>query len=170
METRLSFLGKIRRVVQSVDANVPVGEDMSLAQQIKVAYTPVLRAQDVVSFCSLIVLLLSAMGLYSVLAFAVRTRTREIGVRMALGARREDVLRLFLGEGAKLSLVGAMAGVVAALISTRSLRTVLFGVEATDLVIYSGVIGLLLLVALAASSIPAARAASVDPMQALRSE
>jgi putative ABC transport system permease protein len=143
---------------------------MSLAQQIKLDYTPVLLAQDVISSCSLIALLLSAMGLYSVLSFAVRTRTREIGIRMALGARREDVLRLFLGEGAKLSLVGAMAGVVPALISTRLLRTFLFGVEVTDLVIYSGVTGLLLLVALAASSAPALRAASINPIQALRSE
>jgi macrolide transport system ATP-binding/permease protein len=164
------FLREVRRVVQSVDPNVPMGEDMSLAQQIRLDYTPVLLAQDVISFCSLIALMLSAIGLYSVLAFAVRTRTREIGVRMALGARREDVLRLFLGEGAKLSLVGAAAGVVAALISTRLLQTLLFGVEATDVMIYSGVTSLLMLVALAASSIPAVRAASVDPMQALRSD
>jgi putative ABC transport system permease protein len=164
------LLREVHRVIQSVDANVPVGEDMSLVQQIKLDYTSVLLAQDVISLCSLIALSLSAMGLYSVLAFAVRTRTREIGVRIALGAGRGDVLRLFLKEGMKLSLVGAVTGVIAALLATRLLRSLLFGVEATDVPIYAGVVGLLLLVALAASLIPAARAASVDPIEALRSE
>ena len=96
--------------------------------------------------------------------------TREIGVRIALGAGRGDVLRLFLEEGTKLSLSGAVTGVIAALLATRLLRSLLFGVEATDVPIYSGVMDLLLLVALAASLIPAARAASVDPVEALRSE
>ena len=96
--------------------------------------------------------------------------TREIGVRIALGAGRGDVLRLFLEEGTKLSLSGAVTGVIAALLATRLLRRLLFGVEATDVPIYSGVMDLLLLVALTASLIPAARAASVDPVEALRSE
>ncbi len=96
--------------------------------------------------------------------------TREIGVRIALGAGRGDVLRLFLEEGTKLSLSGAVTGVIAALLATRLLRSLLFGVEATDVPIYSGVMDLLLLVALAASLIPAARAASFDPVEALRSK
>lgn len=163
-------LRAIRGVIQSVDPNVPIGEDMSLAEQVNLEYTPVLLARDVLLFCGLLALGLSAMGLYCMLAFAVRTRIREIGIRMALGARREDVLRLVVREGTKLALLGVMMGVVAALLATRLLASLLFGVKTTDPAIYVGVTILLLLVTLASSFLPACRAASVDPVQALRSE
>jgi putative ABC transport system permease protein len=131
---------------------------------------PVLLARSVMSFCGLLALCLSAMGLYSILAFAVRTRTREIGIRMALGARPEDVLRLIVGQGAKLALLGVVAGSVAALISTRLFASLLFGVKTTDPATYVTVTVLLFLVALAACYYPARRAMRVDPMQALRTE
>jgi putative ABC transport system permease protein len=110
------------------------------------------------------------MGLYSILAFAVRIRTREIGIRMALGAGREDVLRLVVKQGAKLVLIGVGTGSVAALIATRLLASLLFGVETTDPATYISVTVLLFLVALAACYFPARRAMHVDPMQALRTE
>jgi predicted permease len=164
------MLPVIRRAIQSIDASVPVGEDMPLAVQVRLDYMAVLMAQRVMTFCGLLALCLSAMGLYSVLAFSVRARSLEIGIRMALGARKQDVLRHFLWDGARLALCGAAAGVIAALASTRMLRTLLYGVEATDAAIMMGAVGLLVLVALAACVLPASRAASISPMRVLRSE
>jgi predicted permease len=160
----------IRRLIQSLNPNVPIGEDMSMSEQVGLVYMPVLLARSVMSFCGLLALCLSAMGLYSVLAFAVRTRTREIGIRMALGAGREDVLRLVVEQGAKLALIGVLTGSVAALISTRLLASLLFGVETADPATYISVTVLLFLVALAACYYPARRAMHIDPMQALRTE
>jgi ABC-type antimicrobial peptide transport system permease subunit len=143
---------------------------MSMSEQVNLEYMPVLLAQNVMSFCGLLALCLSAMGLYSILAFAVRARTREIGIRMALGARREDVLRLIVGQGTRLALIGVATGAIAALISTRLLASLLFGVKTIDPATYICVTVLLIFVTLAACYLPARRAASIDPMQALRSE
>jgi predicted permease len=161
-------LRAIRRVVESADPNVPIGEDMSMSEQLNLEYMPVLLAQDVMCFCGVLAVCLSAMGLYSMLAFAVRTRTRELGIRMALGARREDVLRLVVGQGTKLALLGVVTGTIAALVSTRWLANLLFGVNANDLATYAGATVLLILIALGACYLPARRATRVDPVQALR--
>ena len=169
-EDPASVLRAVRGVVQSVDPNVPIGEDMPLREQLRLEYMPVRLAQNVMSFCGALALCLSAMGLYSVLAFAVRVRIREFGIRMALGARRNDVLRLVLGQGTKVALIGVAAGAVAALLATRMLASLLFGVKATDPLTYLCVTLLLLLVALAACYLPARKATRVDPMQALRIE
>lgn len=163
-------LPAIHRIVQSIDPNVPMGEDMTMSEQVSLEYMPVVLAQNVVSFCGLLAVCLSAMGLYSMLAFAVRTRTREIGIRMALGACRQNVLRLVVGQGTKLAIIGVLIGTVAATMSTRLLASLLFGVSSTDRLTYVCVTILLLLVALAASYIPARRATNVDPVQALRME
>lgn len=163
-------LREIRRAVQSIDPIVPIGEDMSLAEQVGLEYMPVVLAQNVMLFCGVLALCLSAMGLYSIVAFAVRTRTREFGIRMALGARREDVLRLVVTQGTKLALVGVAIGAIAALLSTRLLASLLFGVKATDPVTYSCATILLFIAGLTACYLPARRATSVDPVQALHSE
>lgn len=169
-EDPAAALPAIRRVLQSLDPNVPIGEDMPMSEQVNLDYMPVLLAQRVMSFCGLLALCLSAIGLYSILAFAVRARTREIGIRMALGARREDVLRLVVGQGTKLALIGVATGAIAALISTRLLASLLFGVNRADPVTYICVTGLVLLVAPLACYLPAQRAMRVDPVQALRTE
>jgi len=115
-------------------------------------------------------LVLAAVGIYGVVAFSVMRRTQEIGIRMALGAQRRDVLRLVVGEGARLALSGVTIGIAASLVITRLLSSLLFGVSATDPVTFAGVAALLALVALLASYIPARRAMRLDPNRALHYE
>jgi predicted permease len=115
-------------------------------------------------------LLLAAIGIYGVISYLAGQRTQEIGIRMALGAQRLDVLRQMLWEGVRLALTGAVLGVVASLALTRLMTKVLFGISATDPMTFAAVVLTLLLVALAACSFPAWKATRVDPMQALRSE
>jgi len=111
---------------------------------------------------------LATLGLYGLLAQAVRERAPEIGIRMALGAGRSDIVRLFLGEGGRLVLAGLAAGGAAALGGARLLRGFLFGVGAADPATYGAVALLLAAVSLAACAVPAWRAARVDPLRALR--
>jgi putative ABC transport system permease protein len=119
---------------------------------------------------AVVALALAAIGIYGVVAFSVARRTQEIGIRLALGARRGDVLRLVLGEGARMAAIGIAIGVGASLAITRLISNLLFGVSATDPLTFVGVATLLLSVALAATYIPACRAMRVDPVTALRYE
>ena len=117
-----------------------------------------------------IALLIGASGIYSVMAYTVTQRTREIGIRMALGAQSADVLRLFIKRGMALVMLGISLGLVAAFALTRVMRSLLFGVEANDSLTLAGIVVLLTLVALAACYVPARRAASIYPLEALRHE
>src|SRR6516162_5681357 len=119
---------------------------------------------------AVVALLLASVGIYGVLSYVVGQRTQEIGIRMALGAQRGDVLRAFLGDGVRLTLIGIAIGAAAALVLTRLMSSMLFEVKPTDPLTFAGVAILLCLIALLACYIPARRAASVDPLQALRSE
>ena len=121
-------------------------------------------------FFSVFALTLACLGLYGVLSFAVVQRTREIGVRVALGAQQRDVLSLVIGKGLKLALVGSCLGLLGAFVLTRLVSGLLYGVRPTDPVTFAGVPLVLLLVAGLASWLPARRAARVDPMEALRYE
>jgi len=115
-------------------------------------------------------LVLAAVGIYGVLAYSVTQRTNEIGIRMALGAERRQVLRLILSYGAKLTFAGVAIGLIASFAATRVLASYLFGVTTTDPVVFVSVTLLLICVALAASYVPAWKAVRVDPMIALRHE
>ncbi len=119
---------------------------------------------------SLVALVLAATGIYGLLASSVAERTREIGVRTALGASRADILALVVGQGLKLALVGLLLGVGGAMLAGRAIATLLFGVTGLDPTTYAGVTVLLLFVSAVACLVPARRAASIDPMQALRNE
>jgi putative ABC transport system permease protein len=121
------------------------------------------------TFASL-ALLLAAIGIYGVLAYTVAQQTHEIGIRMALGAQRGDVLRMILKRGTRPALVGVATGAIAAVFLTRGMTSLLYGVSATDPVTFLGVAILLVLVALAACCIPARRAMRADPLVALRFE
>jgi predicted permease len=119
---------------------------------------------------AVVALLLASVGIYGVLSYVVGQRTQEIGIRMALGAQRGDVLRAFLRDGARMTLIGVTIGSIAALALTRLMSSILFEVKPTDPLTFGGVAMLLCAIALLACYIPARRAASVDPMQALRAE
>jgi putative ABC transport system permease protein len=115
-------------------------------------------------------LVLAAIGVYGVMAYSVSQRTREIGIRVALGASQQNVLRLILGQGAKLALCGVIVGLVGALLLTRLMASILFGVSPRDLATFSVVPWLVLALILVGCYIPARRAAKLDPVVALRDE
>jgi predicted permease len=119
---------------------------------------------------AVVALALASLGIYGVLSYVVGQRTQEIGIRMALGAQRGDVLRTFLGDGARLTLIGIAVGGVAALALTRLMSSILFEVKPSDPLTFAGVAVLLCAIALLACYLPARRAASVDPIKALRAE
>jgi putative ABC transport system permease protein len=160
----------VRQAVWSVNPNLPLARvrtlqeiyDQSLA---RTSFTLVMLA-----IAGAMALLIGLAGIYGVISYAVSQSQREIGTRMALGAQQSDVMRLVLGEGMFVILVGLGIGFAGSLASTRFLSSLLFGVTATDPLTFAGVIIMLALVALGACYIPARRAVRVDPMIALRHE
>ena len=160
----------LRKTVQGLDPNLPVYDMESLVQQVDdTVFTD--RLLTFLSLClGLLAALLAAIGLYGVMAYVVTRRTREIGIRMALGATRENVAGLILREVARLAGFGLAIGLAAALAANRLVASLLYGVSATDPVVFALALLLLALVALLAGGLPARRAASVDPVVALRYE
>ncbi len=160
----------LRKIVQSFDANLPVYDVKTLSQQIdETVFSD--RLLTFLSLClGLLAALLAAVGLYGVMAYMVARRTREIGIRMALGATRESIAALILREVARMAAIGLAIGLAVALAADRLVASLLFGVQATDPLVFAAAVLLLGVVALLAGGLPARRAASVDPVVALRYE
>ncbi len=162
--------GMLRRIVANLNHDVPVSEIKSMAAVVsEAASTPASTTSLFVTFAGL-ALALGMVGIYGVLAFLVSKRTQEIGIRIALGAQRSDVLWLILREGTKFALLGIAFGLASAFMVTRWLSTELYGISSVDPVTYACVAGAMFLVTMLACYIPARRAMQVDPLIALRLE
>ena len=160
----------IQKAVWSEDPNLPLGQIKSLGEMVTGLQTqPRVRARLLTVFAGL-TLLLAAIGIYGVMAQSVAQRYREIGIRMALGADRSNVLQLVLKQGLSLTLSGVVLGTILGLIAVRFMKSLLYGVTSTDPETYIGVVAVVSLVALVASILPARRAASIDPVRSLRTE
>ncbi len=166
----LSSLGAIRSSLGSLDSSLAIFKPRTMADVIADAMQDTSLQTFLLAVFAALAALLAVVGLYSVMAYLVTQRTHEIGVRMALGAQQADVLQLVLRHGSKLILVGVGTGIVAALVLTRLMSRLLYGVTATDPATFAAVAILLAAVAVAACYIPARRASRVDPMVALRYE
>jgi predicted permease len=158
----------IRDIVHSLDASLPTYGEKPLGDLVRATSARAREMLLLVAVASLLALVLGAVGIYAVMAYGVSLRQREIGVRIALGAQPSQVRRMISRDGVGLAAIGVAIGVAAAIGVTRFLRSLLYDVSPTDPVILAGTCVALLLVALAASWIPARRAASVDPSEALR--
>jgi putative ABC transport system permease protein len=165
-----SLVSSLRRTVWSREPNLPLPEVRPVMDMIGGSLYAARMGAMLLSVFGGLALLLSAIGVYGVMAFSVARRTREIGVRMALGAHRGTVLRLVVADGMRLVAAGALLGLAGALAGGRWLESFLYGIRGVDGLTYAGVALLLGLVASIACLIPARRAASVDPLVALRSE
>ena len=166
----LSMAHALRRAVQTVDPDMPLFDVASMEQLVyKSVASPRFNAVLLACFAAL-ALTLAVVGIYGVMSYSVAQRTHEISLRMALGARREDVLKLVVRQGLKLTLIGVVAGILGALGLTRFLSSLLYSVKPSDpltfVVVSLGLVG----VALLASYVPARRATKVDPIVALRYE
>jgi predicted permease len=166
----LGMASAVKREILAVDSEQPLFYVRSL-EQIKADSISGQKFQMIlVGIFSAAALILAAVGIYGVMAYSVSTRMGEIGIRMALGARSRDVLKLIIGQGLILALLGLALGLAGALALTRLIAGLLFGVSATDPLTFVVVALLLILVALLASYLPARRATKVDPLLALRHE
>ena len=166
--TRL--VGDIRQIVHSIDPNQPVGDVRTMESLASESVAPQRLTMLVSILFAALALVLAMVGLYGVISYSVAQRTHEFGVRVALGAERRDILKLVVGQGSRMVLVGVGAGVLGALALTRFVSSLLYGVKPTDPLTFLGVTLLLIAVALLASYIPARRATKVDPLVALRYE
>jgi ABC-type antimicrobial peptide transport system permease subunit len=160
----------IRNALNRVDENLAITNIDTQKGQIERLLTEERMVAQLSSFLGLLALMLACMGLYGLLSYEVTRRTREIGIRIAIGAQAGSVIRLVMGQAVLVAALGAVAGLCVSLGLTRLLRTLLFGVKPGDPITVLCVMGLLAMVALAASLLPARRATRVDPLIALRYE
>lgn len=165
-----ALAGAIREAVHQVDPGQPVSDLKAMDQRILISMGPRRAAVALLSVFAAMALTLAAVGLFGLIRYNVTQRTQEIGVRMALGASRRDVLRMVLGESMRLAVLGVAVGLVAAFALTRLLASLLYAVSATDPLTFAGMALVSTLVALLASWVPAHRATRVDPLVALRYE
>jgi predicted permease len=165
-----AYAAAVEKTVHQLNADLPVFGVTTLKSSMRLGSIFERVAGTFAGAFGFVALILAAVGIYGVIAYTTRQRTHEIAIRMALGAQRAEVFRLVLGQGLLLTLTGLAAGIAVSLALTRYLKSVLFGVTATDVLTYAAVVLLLCLVSLVACYIPARRATKVDPMVALRYE
>jgi putative ABC transport system permease protein len=166
----VALVGAVRNEVLAIDKNQPISDVKTLVQRVDEVVAVSRSLMLLFSAFALLALILGAVGVYGIVSYSVAQRTHEIGIRMALGARPTDVLRLTLRNGIALTVLGIVFGVGAAIALTRFMESMLFGVTPTDKLTFIAVSSLLFFVALCASLIPARRATKVDPLVALRYE
>ncbi|MCI0612872.1 ABC transporter permease [bacterium] len=166
----LNLASEIRSQVWSIDKNLAVSNVQTMEQVVgSTVNTPRITLSLILAFATA-ALLLAALGLYGVVSYSAAQRTNEIGIRMALGAERSDVLKMVVRQGMALTAIGVAIGLMGAFALTRLMSKLLFGVSATDPMTFVAISGLLILIALVASYIPAHRASKIDPVIALRYE
>ncbi len=165
-----NLVSTVRREVNAIDPDLALSDIKTMEQMVSDSLGQSRYRGVLLSVFAAVALVLAAVGIYGVIAYAVSQRTREIGIRIALGARRRDIFRLVVGHGMVLSLVGVAVGVAASLMLSRFLSSLLYEVSSTDPATFTSVVIILMTVALLACSIPARRATRVDPMNALRHE
>ena len=166
----MSLVAAIQEQVKAIDKDQPVARITTMEQLLSDSILQPRFNMLLLTIFAVLAWLLAAMGIYGVISYVVTQRSHEIGIRMALGAQKSDVVRLVVGRGMFLVMIGVVIGLAASVALTRVLSSLLYGVSARDPMIFAGVSMLLAGVALLASYIPARRAAKVDPMVALRYE
>jgi predicted permease len=165
-----AVMNQVRETVKAIDPRQVIYNVQTMDDVVATSYAARRLTMILLAAFAVLALALACVGIYGVISYFVGQRTQEIGIRMALGAQRRDILHLVLGEGAKMAMLGAVIGIAASLGLTRLMAKQLFGVSAHDPMTYASVAALLVLVALAACYVPARRAARVDPMTSLRRE
>ena len=160
----------MRQAIWSLDKDLPVAGVNTMEDLLSESVARPRFRTFVFLVLGTLAIVLAVTGIYGVISYLVSQRTREIGIRVALGAQRRTVLSLIIRQGMNLALVGAVIGLIAAFALTRLMKGLLYGVEATDPLTFASITILLLLVSLAACWIPARRAAKVDPLVALRDQ
>ena len=164
------LVSALRGELRQMDRDQPMASVATMDQLVSDSYSQSRFTMIVLAIFAAVALLLAAVGIYGVVAFTVAQRTNEIGIRVAMGAQRDDVLRLVLGQVGRLIFLGVTLGVMAGLLLTRLMSGLLFGVSATDPTTFAEVALLLAAVALLACYMPARRATHVDPLISLRYE
>jgi predicted permease len=165
-----SLASDVRVAMKAFDPNLPVSEFTTLERVVDHAVAPRRLITNLLGAFSVLAVGLAAIGLYGVIAYSVTQRTREIGIRMAIGAQRGDVIGLIVCEGMRMAAVGIAVGLIASLAATRVLNSLLYGVTARDPITFAMNAAILVGITIAACAFPAWRASRVDPMEALRTE
>jgi putative ABC transport system permease protein len=166
----LSMAATVEKEIHALDSNLPVARVQPMTQYFSEALARRRFSTLLLGIFGALALVLAAVGIYGVMAYSVAQRTHEIGIRVALGAQRNGILMLVVGQGLRFAFLGVVAGLSGAFVLTRWMASLLFGVTATDPVTFAAVTVVLMSIAVAACYVPARRAMKVDPMVALRYE